>query len=408
MRDLRLRTKSGLLACGLVLVLGAGAARAQVVDEGYVAISGATRVDVLDPSTNTFTASIGGTGSRELHLSSDGRLLFGSTFNAIQVVDTATQAVIANVPTGGQLVLGAVQAANGNIYACNNGSGTVSVIDPATYTVVSTLSIFCTALNVTPDGSAVWASTITFNPTAVAMAVIDPATNTFTTFPLGGLFNVNGIAFTPAGAFAYVAINDRSGGRVLVIDTATHAQVAVVPVGAFPGAATISPDGSSVYVANITTANVSVIDTATNTVVATVPVGSFPRAIAFTADGASAYVTNGNSNSISVIDTATQTVTSTFGTGSRPWGIVFQQDSDHDGVLNNHDNCPGTPAGETVDSNGCSISQLCPCAGSWRNHGKYVSCVAHAAESFLDAGLITSAEKDATVAAAGQSSCGKR
>src|SRR6185295_11943489 len=98
-------------------------------------------------------------------------------------------------------------------------------------------------------------------------------------------------------------------------------------------------------------------------------------ALAFTSDGASLYVTNGNSNSISVIDTATNTVTSTFAAGPAPWGIVFQQDSDQDGVLNNHDNCPGTPAGQTVDANGCSIAQLCPCAGPWKNHGKYVSCV---------------------------------
>ncbi|HEX3552182.1 MAG TPA: DUF5074 domain-containing protein [Thermoanaerobaculia bacterium] len=395
-----------LLACLLALGLGAAAARAQVVDEGYVAISGSTRVDVLDPSTNTFTSSIGGTGSRNLSLSSDGHLLFSAGSNSVQVIDTQTKSVLASVPAG-NIVTGVVQAANGFIYDCNNNLGTVSVIDPATYTVVSTLPIFCGAITATPDGSAVWANSLTFPPLAIVMAVIDPATNTFTTFPLGGLFNVNAIAFTPDGAFAYLAVNDGSGGRVLVIDTATHAQVAVIPVGTFPGAATISPDGSFVYVANITTANVSVIDTATNTVVATVPVGSFPRAIAFTADGASAYVTNGNSNSISVIDTATLTVTSTFGTGSRPWGIVFQQDSDHDGVLNNHDNCPGTPAGETVDANGCSISQLCPCAGSWKNHGKYVSCVAHTSESFVNAGLITEAQKDALVSAAGRSSCGK-
>lgn len=395
-----------LQTCLLALVLGAAAARAQAVDEGYVAISGATRVDVLDPSTNTFTSSIGGTGSRDLHLSSDGHLLFSVTFNAVQVIDTATKAVLANVHTG-NLVIGAVQAANGNIYSCNNSDGTVSVINPATYTVTSTLTIFCGAIAVTPDGGAVWAPTITFPPLAVFMAVIDPATNTFTTFPLNALVNVNAIVFSPDGALAYVVVNGGGSGRVLVIDTATQTQVAVIPVGSFPGTAAISPDGSSIYVADILGNNVSVIDTATNTVVATVPVGARPRGIAFTADGASAYVTNGNGNSISVIDTATNTVTSTFATGPTPWGIVFQQDSDQDGVLNNHDHCPGTPAGQTVDANGCSIAQLCPCAGPWKNHGKYVSCVAHASESFVNAGLITEAQKDDITSAAGRSSCGK-
>ena len=35
-----------------------------------------------------------------------------------------------------------------------------------------------------------------------------------------------------------------------------------------------------------------------------------------------------------------------------------QLDDDNDGVMNNVDQCPNTPAGETVDANGCSDSQL--------------------------------------------------
>ena len=71
--------------------------------------------------------------------------------------------------------------------------------------------------------------------------------------------------------------------------------------------------------------------------------------------------------------------------------------------------------GEIVDpGTGCSLSQLCPCEGpigtsvSWRNQGKYVSCVAKSAESFVELGLITEAEKDAIVSSAAQSSCGDK
>jgi len=62
---------------------------------------------------------------------------------------------------------------------------------------------------------------------------------------------------------------------------------------------------------------------------------------------------------------------------------------------------------EVVDSVGCSIEQLCPCEGSWKNHGKYVSCVDHEAERFFESGLISEEDKDAIVSAAGQSQCGK-
>ena len=83
-------------------------------------------------------------------------------------------------------------------------------------------------------------------------------------------------------------------------------------------------------------------------------------------------------------------------------------DSDGDGVANAADQCPGTGAGETVDAGGCSIAQLCPCALPWKNHGAYVSCVAHAANRFRDEGRITAAENAAVTSAAAGSSCGHK
>jgi len=95
-------------------------------------------------------------------------------------------------------------------------------------------------------------------------------------------------------------------------------------------------------------------------------------------------------------------------------GDACDSDVDGDKVANEVDLCPFTPAGELVDLNGCSIAQLSPCAGPrgttepWRNHGEYVSTTTKAAQSFVDLGLISAAEKDAIIAAAGQSSCGSK
>ena len=68
-----------------------------------------------------------------------------------------------------------------------------------------------------------------------------------------------------------------------------------------------------------------------------------------------------------------------------------------DGVGDVCDACLGTSAGAVADEAGCSIAQLCRCDDPWKNHGKYVSCVAHASEDFVDTGLITGEEKDAIV-----------
>lgn len=83
-------------------------------------------------------------------------------------------------------------------------------------------------------------------------------------------------------------------------------------------------------------------------------------------------------------------------------------DADGDGVDDAADQCADTVPGDVVDATGCSIAQYCPCDNDWKNHGKYVSCVSHAANDFADTGLITEAEKGAIVSAAGRSDCGKK
>lgn len=88
-------------------------------------------------------------------------------------------------------------------------------------------------------------------------------------------------------------------------------------------------------------------------------------------------------------------------------GIDDCGDTDGDGVPDDADACPDTPAGQIVDGTGCSIADLCSCHAGWRNHGAYVSCVAHAAGDFVAAGLITQEEKGAIVSTAARSDCGK-
>jgi hypothetical protein len=58
------------------------------------------------------------------------------------------------------------------------------------------------------------------------------------------------------------------------------------------------------------------------------------------------------------------------------------------------------------------INQLVPCSGpasggTWKNHGQYVSSVAHAAKSLANLGCITQQQKGKIVSAAARSSCGK-
>jgi hypothetical protein len=82
-------------------------------------------------------------------------------------------------------------------------------------------------------------------------------------------------------------------------------------------------------------------------------------------------------------------------------------DSDGDGVPDADDLCPDTPAGAMVNGSGCSIDQLCPCDGTWRNHGEFVSCVAQTSALFVKLGLISESQRLAMIRAAANSNCGK-
>jgi len=83
------------------------------------------------------------------------------------------------------------------------------------------------------------------------------------------------------------------------------------------------------------------------------------------------------------------------------------KDSDHDGVWDYLDQCPNTTPGAVVDTNGCSIAQLCPCNGPWKNHGEYVKTVESVAAKFVQEGRITEQQRAAIVKQAANSDCGK-
>jgi len=82
-------------------------------------------------------------------------------------------------------------------------------------------------------------------------------------------------------------------------------------------------------------------------------------------------------------------------------------DSDGDGVGDEFDQCPNTPHGAIVNTSGCSIDQIAPCDGPWRNHGRYVHAVAKASTQFRRAGLISHHQRLKIFLQAVKSDCGK-
>jgi len=77
-------------------------------------------------------------------------------------------------------------------------------------------------------------------------------------------------------------------------------------------------------------------------------------------------------------------------------GDACDPDQDGDGVDNGLDLCADTDLGSAVNGGGCSLAQLCPC-DAFKNHGGFVSCVAHEAGQFASGdgigGIVSEAAK---------------
>ena len=235
--------------------------------------------------------------------------------NSVSVIDPATNTVVATVPVGNRPRQVAVTPNGAFAYVTNESDSTVSVISAATNTVVATVPVgaFPDAIAITPNGAFAYVGC------SASVDVIATATDTvIATIP--GVTFTGSIAITPNGASAYALSTLPPQGDVTVIDTATNTVTTSVHVSNAARGLAITPNGSFVYVTDQSFFRVFVLSTTTNTVVGSVGLGG-GEGIDFTPNGAFAYVAV--PSGAAVIDTATNTVVTTVPAGSSPIGVAI-------------------------------------------------------------------------------------
>jgi len=129
--------------------------------------------------------------------------------------------------------------------------------------------------------------------------------------------------FSPDGKEIWTS-QMQMNGKVLVLDAATYAVKNTITVGMEPAEVTFSADGSKAYVANGGDDNVTVINPATKAIIATIPVGDNPVAAWVGFDG-KMYVDNEDGQSVSVIDVTTNTVVETINLGFMPGSVAHNK-----------------------------------------------------------------------------------
>lgn len=208
-------------------------------------------------------------------------------------------------------------------FVTNEMSGDMTVIDGDTHQVVTTVPLGKRprGIQLSPDGASLFvalsgspiagpeddASTRPpVDPSADGIGVVDIATLRLTRV-IRGVSDPELLAISRDGRRLYIASEDT--GMAVVVDVASGATIATLPVGGEPEGVGISPDGRLVYMTSEADDQVSVIDTARNEVIKQFKVGKRPRQAAFSPDGSRAYVTGEMDGTVSVVDTSSHTVT---------------------------------------------------------------------------------------------------
>jgi YVTN family beta-propeller protein len=235
-------------------------------------------------------------------------------------------ALLATIPVGPAPTLLAMAPGGRRLYAAS--SGTLSVIDTAANAEVTRLNINpnSTGIAIAPDGSQVYIA----NLFSITLTVLDTATNTLaspiTMFAQRRRGGFGLMAVAPDGRTIYIAnrgnrgfgiVPLQGGGRVL--------RPSVAPVDL-----AVSSDGRTVYSAGCkpicTPGFVNLFDTATRRFGDEIAVGGNPFRIVLSPDGSRAYVANLTGPSISVVDLAGRRVTGTFPVPTQPTGLAVAPD----------------------------------------------------------------------------------
>jgi YVTN family beta-propeller protein len=241
------------------------------------------------------------------------------------------------------------------VYVPNSGSGSVDVIDPATFKVVDHYTVGAVPHHVTPAWD--MKSLYVDNTDSNSLTQIDPRTGKpKRTISVADPYN---LYFTPDGRKAivvaeryerldfrdpqtwkviksvpipwpgidhldfsanghYLIASTEYSGRVVKVDTQSMRLAGSIDVGGQPVDVKLAPDGSVFYVANQGRGGVSVIDPRRMKEVAFLRTGAGAHGLAVSRDAGSLYVSNRVAGTISVIDLRQRKVTHTWQIGGSP------------------------------------------------------------------------------------------
>jgi len=224
----------------------------------YVADEDNDSVEIIDALTHAVTVVKNFDSPEGIAVSPDGAMVYVTNYSSDKLtvmtdINTSEKTyTIMQIAVGDGPLGVAVSPDGSSVYVANKNEDTLSVITDInvagnTFSLTNVpVGVEPTDVAVSPDGSTIYVTNNGdyFTPSSGSVSIVD-ALSLETSTPLTGYNKTSGIAVSPSGSNIVFSGTD----RVTIVNTVTGTETGFDITGTLKGVA-ISPDGSSVYIAN--------------------------------------------------------------------------------------------------------------------------------------------------------------
>lgn len=284
-------------------------------------------LSLVDPTSGTAVRTFDtGFAPHEVAVSQDGRFAYVTDYgtgnqpgNTLTVVDLQSLAVVRTISLAPHTrPHGVAVASDGTLWVTTEGSAHVLHVDPEAGEI---LEAFETGQRVTHMVEIAEAAgrVVTANIGSGTATIVDPASGSVVHVETGA--GSEGLAVHPDGLRAFVT--NRSAGTLVELDLATGTITRSMEVGEFPIRVKVRPGGDELLISNSRGNEVVAVDPVSWEVVRRLPVGSAPIGILITPDDKVAYVANTADDKLTVIDLVNWEVVGEVITGDEPDGMAW-------------------------------------------------------------------------------------
>ena len=290
------------VAAGSPITVAAGARASVMANDGlhvYVLSMSGDAISSVDTSTNLVVDTLAltvGENPVAMIQSPDGSKLYlvdafalgkVSTVDVASFTETASNSVTAGT-------FDAIISPDGaTLYAVKSGSVTGYALPSFTAGVPVVVATGPLALNITPDGTKIYVASYNTGNTVV----LDVATNALVGLPIATGVGSQRVKVSPDGKKVYVTSD--TGNKLTAITVSTGAATSQTVAGAL--AIAFSPDSRFAYVGEYANGKVDTIDVASNSVVSTVSSGLEGLDASISPDGTQLYLPRDSSTTVSAL-----------------------------------------------------------------------------------------------------------